>query len=237
MSARREAGAFETWKVRRRLRRLGEAYWNAAAKDDAIIASYVAELARLRGMTGNGNPEGAALHLGSGGHRIEGWINADILPGRHCDLVFDIRSGFPFAGGSLRWIHSEDVLEHLDQEGGRTLVREAFRTLAPGGVMRVVTPDLRAIVERVYLAAERRQVRWCSREFGAGTPCEALNMHMRMDGEHRFLYDREQLERLLRQEGFEVRFVRFGRSRHRELRDLDLRDFGLSLYAEALRPR
>lgn len=101
--------------------------------------------------------------------------------------------------------------------------------------MRVVTPDLRAIVSRVYLGRERRHLHWCARELDAGSACEALNMHMRMNGDHRFLYDSEQLERLLGESGFEVRFVAFGRSMHRELRNLDLRDFGLSLYVEAVR--
>ncbi|HEY0592024.1 MAG TPA: methyltransferase domain-containing protein [Thermoanaerobaculia bacterium] len=225
------------WRLRRELRRLAGAYWDADSKDESIIASYVAGLARLRAATGTGSPTHAALHLGSGGHRLDGWINADLIPGAETDLVLDIRSGLPFRSATLRWIHSEDVLEHLSQDDARTLIREAFRVLSPGGAMRLVTPDLRAIVEHVYLAAEQRQIRWCTREFGATTPCEDLNMHMRMDGEHRFLYDREQLEHLLRSEGFDVRIVSFGRSSHRELRNLDLRNFGLSLYAEATRPR
>jgi predicted SAM-dependent methyltransferase len=223
------------WRQRRELRRLAGAYWNAESKDESIIASYVAGLARLRASTGTGVPAERALHLGSGRHRLAGWINADLVPGAETDLVLDIRSGLPFRSATFHWIHHEDVLEHLDQQTALILIREAFRVLVPGGVMRVVTPDLRAIVERVYLAAEPRQLRWCSREFGATTACESLNMHMRMDGEHRFLYDREQLERLLRSEGFEVRFVSFGRSPNRELQNLDLRDFGLSLYAEATR--
>lgn len=228
--------SLEVWRSRRRLRRIGDAYWTARSKDDSLIAAYVTELARLRSLTFTGMPNGRGLHLGSGGHRIAGWINTDIAIGPETNLVFDIGQGFPLASGSIRWIHSEDVLEHLDQDGGRTLVREAFRVLAPGSVMRVVTPDLRAIIERVYVAAERRHIRWCSRELGAKTACEALNMHMRMNGEHRFLYDRKQLRGLLESEGFEVRVVRYARSRHRELRNLDLRDFGLSLYAEATRP-
>lgn len=225
------------WRIERRLRTLGEAYWTSDAKNDSLIAAYITDLARLRELTATGRPRDIALHLGSGGHRLEGWINADIAASPSTDVVFDIEEGFPFQSGRFRWIHSEDLLEHLDQTTGRLLASEAFRVLTPGGVMRVVTPDLRAIVERVYLAGERRHLRWCARELGAASACEALNMHMRMNGEHRFLYDSEQLGTLLRSAGFEVRFVRFGRSPHRELRNLDLRNFGVSLYAEAVRPK
>ncbi len=118
---------FAIWRLRRELRRLGEAYWNADSKDESIVASYVAGLAQLRSATGTGTAREPALHLGSGGHRLDGWINADLVPGTDTDAVLDIRSGFPFRSGELRWIHSEDVLEHLDQEDGRST---AFCTTA-----------------------------------------------------------------------------------------------------------
>ena len=224
-------------RMRRRLRRLADDYWQSEAKDESLIAAYIAGLAQIRNLTGTGKPKERALHLGSGGHRLEGWINADITPSPSIDAVFDIEDGLPFASERVAWIHSEDLLEHLDQPTGRVLAGEAFRVLEPGGVMRVVTPDLRAIVDRVYLARDRSHLRWCERELGAASPCEALNMHMRMEGEHRFLYDWEQLQVLLESAGFEVRLMHFGRSSHLELRNLDLRDFGLSLYCEATRPR
>jgi len=226
---------FELWRIRRRLRRIAEAYWTGDANDYALIRSYMTELAKLREMTGTGRPQGRALHIGSGGHFLQGWINTDIVASPLTDVVFNIKEGFPVHSSSVQWIHSEDVLEHLDQETGRVFAQEAFRVLVPGGVMRVVTPDLRAIVRHVYLRAEHRHLSWCAQKLGAETPCEAFNMHLRMNGEHRFLYDREQLETLFNSAGFKVRFVRFGRSTHQELCNLDLRNFGLSLYAEAVR--
>ena len=54
-----------------------------------------------------------------------------------------------------------------------------------------------------------------------------------MKGEHRFVYDEEELTRVLRGIGFDVAAVRWNASEHPELRYLDLRDFGLNLFLEA----
>ena len=53
--------------------------------------------------------------------------------------------------------------------------------------MRLLTPDLRALVERVYLQREPRHLAWCDAHLSAAGPCEALNMHLRMNGDHRFV--------------------------------------------------
>jgi predicted SAM-dependent methyltransferase len=95
-------------------------------------------------------PQEKALHVGSGGHTLIGWINADIIMSAPTDIVFDIAEGFPFKSESFQWIHSEDLLEHLDQDTGRLFATEAFRVLKPGGVMRILTPDLYKIVKSVY---------------------------------------------------------------------------------------
>jgi formamidopyrimidine-DNA glycosylase len=102
--------------------------------------------------------------------------------------------------------------------------------------MRVVTPDLRALVQRVYIDRAEDELAWCNTWLKANGPCEALNMHLRMEGEHRFVYDEEHLSDVLEATGFRVRRVRYNASPVRELRYLDLRNFGLSLFLEAVKP-
>jgi hypothetical protein len=101
--------------------------------------------------------------------------------------------------------------------------------------MRLLTPDLRALIDRVYLDRDPRQVQWCADALDAVGPCESLNMHLRMNGDHRFIYDEELLTRLLRETGFKVRRVSWLRSKEKALRNLDLRDFGLNLFLEAVK--
>ncbi|HYC93261.1 MAG TPA: methyltransferase domain-containing protein [Thermoanaerobaculia bacterium] len=211
------------WK----LRRLQERYYRG---DASAIPEYLATLAQARKR-----PAGRAVHLGAGGHHLDGWINVDVLPDG-ADLLADFVHALPFRSESVDFLHSEDLLEHLDLGVGKELLRECHRVLKPGGVMRLLTPDLRALIQRVYIDRDARHLAWCNDTLAADGACEALNMHLRMNGEHRFVYDEEQLTRVLRATGFRVRRVRWNQSRVPELRWLDLRDFGLSLFLEAVKP-
>ena len=224
-------------KLRRRLRALHDRYYDAPSTEVATIAEYLTTLEELRSIETSGKLGGPRLHLGCGEHRMEGWINTDFAMTGAQDVLLDVRRPLPFGDASVRFIHSEDLIEHIDLDDGRRLIEECFRVLEPGGVMRLLTPDATTIVKRVYLDGEPRHLRWCGRELAAGDPCEALNMHFRMNGEHRFLYDYPFLRKTLIDTGFRVTRVRWNESRHRELRFLDLRDFGLNVFVEAEKPR
>lgn len=220
-------------KLMRRLRALHDRYYDAPTTEAATVAEYLQTLADIRQHEAPAYPRGPRLHLGCGEHRIGGWINADFILSGAQDALVDVRRGLPFRSSSIRFIHSEDLLEHIELEEGLRLLGECHRVLKPGGVMRLLTPDASAIVKRVYLAAEARHLQWCDREFSADEPVEALNMHFRMNGEHRFLYDYPYLKKALEKTGFKVTRVKWNASRHRELQYLDLRDFGLNVLVEA----
>lgn len=213
---------------RRRLRKLQRAYYDAPAKDDAIIVRYLDELRAARGTM----RPGRALHAGSGGHNIDGWINVDRSD---ADVLADLSFSIPFRSESLDYIHSEDFIEHLELAGGRQFIAEAYRVLKRGGVMRVLTPELRALIQKIYIDRDPRHIRWCDVQLDARGACESLNMHLRMNGEHRFIYDEEHLAALLTAAGFKVRRASWNRSRESALRFLDLRDFGLNLFLEAVK--
>lgn len=217
----------------RRLRKLQRAYYDAQTPDGAVVLEYLQALADLRkAFLGTNPPRARALHAGCGMHRLPGWINIDFDPSASPDAVANLGVSIPLRDASLDYIHSEDFLEHLDFEAGKTFLSECRRVLKRSGVMRLLTPDLRRIIERVYVDRDERHLRWCGSYLEASSPAEALNMHLRMHGEHRFLYDEELLTETLRQIGFAVRSVRWNASRERFLRFLDLRDFGLSQFLE-----
>lgn len=220
------------------LDRLQREYHEGGTKSDAVIQEYLIVLERARALYERDHPVASArrLHVGSGGHRIRGWINIDMVPDASVDILASATDGLPFLGSSIDFIHSEDFLEHVDLEQGRGFLTECYRVLKPGGIVRILTPDLRAIVERVYRHPEARHLRWCERDLGASGPCQALNAHMRMNGDHRFLYDEAELGRVLRNAGFEPRRTGYNDSRAPALRYLDLRNLGLSLYMEGVKP-
>jgi predicted SAM-dependent methyltransferase len=232
------------WRQRLRLRSLQNRYYRGTAVDAGKTAvDYLATLDSAREIWLRGTARSAigrsarkpmAVHLGSGDHHLHGWINVDVLPGA-ADVLADFTAALPFRTGSIDLLHSEDLLEHLDEQSGKRFLAECHRVLRPRGVMRLLTPDLRALVERVYLQREPRHLAWCGAHLSASSPCEALNMHLRMNGEHRFVYDEEHLTETLTALGFRVRRVRHNRSPVRELCYLDLRDFGLNLFLEAVK--
>ncbi|HEX8252166.1 MAG TPA: methyltransferase domain-containing protein [Thermoanaerobaculia bacterium] len=222
------------WRLRRELRRLQERYYSGGPQEVASIAGqYLATLERARSLT---LPSSSLrrVHLGAGGHHLRGWVNVDIVR-EGVDVLADLATSLPFRSASVDLLHSEDLLEHLDLDAGKRLLAECHRVLRPNGVMRLLTPDLRLLIEKVYLGREPRHVAWCNTHLEASGACESLNMHLRMNGEHRFVYDEEHLTSVLRATGFRVRRVRFNSSSVPELRYLDLRDFGLNLFLEAVK--
>lgn len=229
------------WRLERRLRTLQDAYYAGEKKDEAVIVDYFRTLdaARKLYLRVAASPDGRfrrRVHLGSGDHRIDGWINIDFDPAMAVDVAADLRRDMPLRGGSVDLIHSEDFLEHIDAADGKHAIAECHRVLRRGGVMRLLTPDLRALVDEIYVRRNPRHLRWCTAYLDANGPCESLNMHMRMGGDHRFIYDEEHLTEILRDAGFAVRRVRYNWSSVPELRYLDLRDFGLNLFLECVKP-
>lgn len=224
------------WRHRLRLRQLQNRYYRGAAADAGTIAgAYLATLDAARELALRGHESNRTrLHLGAGGHRLRDWINVDIVSDA-ADVLADFTAPLPFRSDSVDLVHSEDLLEHLEVDAGKRMLAECHRVLRAGGVMRLLTPDLRALIERVYLQREPGHLAWCDAHLSASGPCEALNMHLRMNGEHRFVYDEEHLTETLRAIGFRVRRVRHNWSPERELRYLDLRDFGLNLFLEAVK--
>jgi len=125
-------------------------------------------------MTGEANTL-IRLHLGCGLITPPGWVNVDgswnarlakhpvlrrmlhVLHLTSADkigvewnpnvFIHDVRRPLPFKNSSAITVYSSHLLEHLYFDEGQRLIRECFRVLAEGGVLRMVVPDLRTIVQ------------------------------------------------------------------------------------------
>jgi predicted SAM-dependent methyltransferase len=82
------------------------------------------------------------LQLGCGSDLIDGFLNTDHPLNKKADVPVDARFGLPFDENSFRGIYAHHVIEHLDYEDGCRLFSEANRVLIPGGIFRMVVPDL-----------------------------------------------------------------------------------------------
>ena len=170
------------------------------------------------------------LNLGCGPNTPSGWINVDyfigarLIKNRFLRWVFrrtgivkldwspeiyihDLRRPLPWNSNSVDVVYSSHTLEHLSKDDGEHLLAECYRTLKPGGIIRIVVPDLKRFVEQ-YLGGE-----FSSRDFidslGVGSiePGDSwikklLAPYVRFP--HRCMYDPQSLLQTLQGLGFET---------------------------------
>src|SRR3954469_12089756 len=139
--AEREAAAtrgLERGRGAAALRRISSHGLRQRAKVSATRLVHPRTRRQVRELLASGAP--IRLHLGSGGHPIEGWVNIDVL-GMEPDLYWDLRSGIPFPDGSAAAVFLEHVAEHFPLADVLDMLEECRRVLAPGGVIRLGVPD------------------------------------------------------------------------------------------------
>lgn len=208
------------------------------------------------------------LNLGSGPSGLDGWVNFDsgvlpllskmpwlrrvfvnlgVLPAGYDTpwpkvRLVDIRKRLPLENESVKSIYCSHVLEHLERWQALHVLRECHRVLIPGGVVRIVVPDL-AIVCKRYLAGEdeRPAHNACRILWGHPKDIEPAGIVSRVSRffirPHEWCYDHDEMERSLREAGFiEVHRCGFREGRVEDLDRLDLDGHKfLSLYAEAIK--
>lgn len=92
------------------------------------------------------------LNLGCGNTFHPEWVNVDVAPQSPQVLGYDLRYGVPFLEGLFDVVYHSHVLEHFSRQDAKSFLCECLRVLAPGGMLRVVVPDMEGIA-RAYLQA------------------------------------------------------------------------------------
>lgn len=164
-------------------------------RSEAIIAAYLREQPIRK------------LQIGAGSSRHPGWLNTDIEPGEGLAYL-DATKRFPLEDGSLHYIFSEHVIEHLSYDEGKFMIAESYRVLAPGGKMRISTPNLTRFIElfdknpsdeaKAYLVGKVAWHKWPKEPNPAAI---ILNLQMSSWG-HKFMYDVATLSGALTRAGF-----------------------------------
>jgi ubiquinone/menaquinone biosynthesis C-methylase UbiE len=188
------------------------------------------------------------LHLGCGLTTPEGWLNVDgswnawfakhpsllallmalrivprsvgEIPWSRNVFIHDLAKPLPFPSGTFRAVYSSHTFEHLYLEETQRLLGDCYRVLAPGGVARIVVPDLKAQVQD-YLG--QRSVSWPDEPFVPRTAADRLNRNLcisppaRRGGSlpyrlyqsltdrnsHKWMFDADSLAYHMRQAGFQ----------------------------------
>src|SRR6185369_10958760 len=98
------------------------------------------------------------INFGCGRHPLPGWVNTDGGDGRYWkpfwspDIInLDVWTFLAATPPSVaRFVTSEQFFEHFTRQEGHRLIREWYRILKPGGVLRIQTVDLEKEIQ-VYL--------------------------------------------------------------------------------------
>jgi predicted SAM-dependent methyltransferase len=148
------------------------------------------------------------VNIGCGPFGQEGWVNLDLFPAPGVTMRTDARWGLPLADGAARGIHVEHYFEHLEPTIERPrFLADCRRCLQPGGILRIVVPDLRKYIE-AYMAPGWEVLN----QVGCGgdrpqdtfaTKIEALNHVFVQDGEHYGGFDADYLRDTLAKAGFD----------------------------------
>lgn len=150
---------------------------------------------RLRNVGG----ESLLLHLGCGPRLQPGWINVDMYPGPGAFFA-DLRNPLELKNGSVRHIHCEHVLEHLERDEAQRFLLECRRVLSADGTLRLALPDAEKYL-RAY-AGDNAAFFEPLRHLGnAAQPftqrMAVINQMFRMGGAHRYAWDFTELREAL----------------------------------------
>ena len=180
---------------------------------------------------------GLKLHIGCGKGHLPGWINIDVHP---APLALNVLAGLPFAAGAATHVFVSHLLEHLYYPRDvQPFLAELRRVLAPGGVVRIVVPDVEQCIaayatrDRAFFASRRETWPWWPENptrledflayAGAG-PEPAYLFEA-----HKYGYDYDTLEKVLAAAGF----ASVTRSLYMQSADPELRVDEISAVAKA----
>jgi predicted SAM-dependent methyltransferase len=213
------------------------------------------------------------LNLGCGAVRPNGWVNTDssinanlqripIIGKSLAKLVNKVEydsNNFTYMNLNKKWAYKEDsvdivyashLFEHLTLKSTDIFLKEAFRTLKVGGIIRIVVPDLYKISKKYIKEYEEGSVE-NSTEFIMW----AVNMHregqygsnigffkkqiLELTGyphQHKYMYDEKSLTTKMKSYGFkDLLSLTYGVSNYiKEIKDVEGKEESyLSIYIEA----
>ena len=90
------------------------------------------------------------LHLGCGEKFIPGFVHVDARKLPHVDYVGSADNLPMFEDNSVDLIYACHLLEHFKRHETEAVLKEWYRVIKPGGILRLAVPDFEKLVE-VYL--------------------------------------------------------------------------------------
>lgn len=207
--------------------------WFEAVSKKAILNINIAinRIVPVRYLANNATPR---LNLGCGQNIIEGWLNADLHP--HCPEVFQMNAGkrYPFPDEAFDYVYSEHMFEHLTCQQQLIMLKECFRILKRGGIMRLAMPNFQFLMNlfnNPQKEINQRYLRWSYETFMLpcltetrledNLPVYVINNFMR-DWGHKFIHTPNSLSEIADKIGFQcIVECKVGQSNHLVLQHLE----------------
>jgi SAM-dependent methyltransferase len=156
-----------------------------------------------------------------------GWVVTNV--NAITPLYLDATQTWPIEDGALSRVYADNVIEHVPLAAGRAMLAEAYRCLQPGGVIRLVTPDIGKHVELYLTGAPevREEVGSYYRRLGLTVehPVDLVRIPIASFGHHAgYVYDFAALREELAAAGFhDVVSCGINESAHEDLAGIDQR--------------
>ena len=87
------------------------------------------------------------LHLGCGSVVHPKFVNVDLVPAPHVHYVRSIDDLSPFEDNTVSLIHASHCLEHFPHGKVKRVLKEWFRVLKKGGVLRLSVPNFDVLLD------------------------------------------------------------------------------------------
>lgn len=172
------------------------------------------------------------INIGCGWECKEGWINVDNTTkwqAKDYPITFmDVTKPWPYDDNTFDYAISEHMIEHVPEQKGLSMLKEAHRTLKPGGVVRIVCPD-REFNEKLPGQDDLEFVHnymelIFKRKAKPGDAAKISNRTLNEQG-HVWVPTGPQLKAQVEKAGFKnVKLCKYGISEHSALNDVDIDD-------------
>ncbi len=152
----------------------------------------------------------------------------------------DATKGLPSQSESCDVVYSSHMLEHLDRAGANRFLKEVYRVLRPGGIIRVVVPDIKKQIEQYNQSGDAdafiEETHMCVTR--PVTLAQKIKLLLVGTRHHQWMYDGNSLSKLTQQHGFvEAKILPPGKTGIPEPGALDLQERSdESVYVEAKKP-
>ena len=165
------------------------------------------------------------LQLGCCKNPLPGWLNTDISLRSVYGVYLDAGKSFPLPDASFEYVYSEHLFEHLTYQQGLNMLKESYRILKPGGVLRIATPDLQFLVG-LYQDPEnpvhKHYIEYSAKRWKLPADAVYVINHFHTTWGHQIIYDKKTLTALLEQVGFKkVRSCEVGESQYPALTGIE----------------